>query len=127
MDLEALLDKIRRRAPRALDFDGLVARVRTRNMALIAELRERVPSSTSAVLEVIVHASGHSRRRLRRYEEFRDARGGQPGVLVFSQAVMLGDSLDYHVVRIAAAAARAEVVDIEWRLLTVSEALAAPP
>lgn len=40
---------------------------------------------------------------------------------------MLGDSLDYYVVRIAAAAARAEVVDIEWKLLTVSEALAAPP
>lgn len=37
MNPAAPLDRIKRRAPQALDFDGLVERVRTRNIALIAE------------------------------------------------------------------------------------------
>lgn len=123
MSLDHRYEEVRRRAPQSLDIAALMESVRARNDAMIAEWRERLPGAASAVLEITVMVSGQQRRRLRRYREFADASRGQPGVLTLRQPTGFDDILDFRLVEIIAAAARAEVSDIDWRLLTVSEAL----
>lgn len=127
MSVDTVLAKARRSAPPSLDFDELVQRVQTRNAAMIAEWQERFPGSVSAVVEVTVPASGHTRRRLRRYQEMSSARRGTPGVLTFSHATMFGAFLDRYIINICAAAARADVSEVDWRFLTAAEALATTP
>lgn len=127
MNFDYLREKLRRRAPQSFDFEAMTEQVRMRNIGMVAEWRERFPGSTSAVLEITVSASGPTRRRLRRYREFFDARGGEPGVLIFRELTNFDDILDHRVIEISAAAARAEVADIDWRLLSVSEALNPAP
>jgi len=127
VNLDHLYDKLRGRAAPSLDFDALSARYRARNAAMVAAWRERFPHAESAVLEVTIRASGHSRRRLRRYREFSDARSGGPGILYIRQLTSFDDILDFTMIEIGSAAARAQVMDVEWRLLTVAEALISPP
>ena len=127
MNPDYLYDRLRSRAPPSLDLDALSARYRARNAAMVSEWRERFPEADSAVLEITVRASGHTRRRLRRYREFSEARSGGPGVLYIRQLTSFCESLDFRMIEIGAAAARADVSDIEWRLLTVAEALASSP
>ncbi|WP_439471955.1 hypothetical protein [Brevundimonas sp.] len=119
MTLEHLYEKISRRAPPSFDLEATQARVRVHNLAMVAEWRERYPNAEAAILEIQVRASGHTRRRLNRYSEFKSVRGGQPGLLVFRNPTGFNEVLDLQVVEIIAAAARADVSDIEWRLLTV--------
>jgi len=88
--------------------------------------RRDQPDSPYAVLEIRIFASGHSKRRLRRYREMMTLDTRTPGLLVYRGALTL-EWLTLTTVEIAAAAARAEVTDIDWTLLTVSEALAATP
>lgn len=127
MSLEHLYEKISRRAPPSFDLEDAKARVRTHNLAMVAEWRERFPDADAAILEIQIRASGHTRKRLNRYSEFRSVRGGEPGLLVIRNPTGFNEILDFQVVEIIAAAARAEVSDIAWRLLTVDEALAATP
>ena len=127
MNLEHLYEKIRRRAPQTFDLETTQERVRIHNAAMIADWRKRFPGADSAILEVKVHASGHSRRRLNRYREFGSVRGGVPGLLVIRKPINFNEILDFQIVEIIAAAARAEVLDVEWGLLTVSEALTTTP
>jgi hypothetical protein len=127
MSVDTVLTKARRSAPPSLDLDELVLRVQARNAAMIAEWQERFPGSVSAVVEVTVPASGHTRRRLRRYREMSSARRGTPGVLMFSHATTFGAFLDCFIIEISAAAARAGVSEVDWRFLTVAEALTASP
>jgi hypothetical protein len=127
VNLDYLYDRLRHRAPPTLDFDAMSARYRARNNALVSALRERFPQTESAVLEVVIRASGQTRRRLRRYREFSDVRSGGPGVLYIRQLTHFDDVLDFKMIEIGAAAARAGVTDIEWRLLSVTEALTSAP
>lgn len=126
MRLDYLYEKLGRRTPPSLDLEALIARYRAGNAALTADWRKRFPGAESAVLEVVVRASGQARRRLRRYGEFAGFRG-PPGVLIERQLTSFDDILDFKMIEIGAAAARAGVTDIEWRLLTVAEALTPPP
>ena len=127
MRLDYLYDRLRRRATPSLDFDALSARYRARNAAMVSEWRERFPETDSAVLEVIIRASGNARRRLKRYREFSSVRSGGPGILYIRQPVSFDEILDFQMIEIGAAAARADVSDVEWRLLTVAEALTSAP
>lgn len=127
MRLDYLYDRLRRRTAPSLDFDALSARYRDRNAAMVSEWRERFPQANSAVLEVTIRASGHTRRRLRRYREFSSVRSGGPGILRIRQPVSFDEILDFQMIEIGAAAARAGVSDVEWRLLTVAEALTSAP
>lgn len=123
MELDRRYEAIRRRAPKSLDFAALVNRVRTRNAAMTADWRARFPGSDAAVLEITVTVSGQQRRRLRRYREFAEASRGQPGVLILRQLTGFNEFLDLCLVEVAASAARANVSDLDWRLLSASEAL----
>jgi len=127
VNLDNLYDRLRRRAAPSLDFDALSARYRARNAAMISEWREKFPQTNSAVLEIIIRASGQSRRRLRRYREFSSARSGGPGILSIRLLISFDEILDFQMIEIGAAAARADVSDVEWRLLTVDEALTSAP
>lgn len=126
MRLDYVYEKVRRRASPSLDLEALITRYRARKEALIADWRERFPGADSAVLEVVVRASGQARRRLRRYREFAGFRG-PPGILTERQLTCFDDILDFKMIELGAAAARAGVTDIEWRLLTVAEALTPTP
>lgn len=58
-----------------------------------------------------------------------DFKSGTPGILVLRRLTMFDDILDFTVIEIVAAAARADIEQVEWRFLTAAEALAdsAPP
>lgn len=93
---------------------------------MAADWRQRHPDSPYAVLEIRIFASGHSKRRLRRYSEMINFHTRTPGLLV-SRSTLTLEWLTLATVQMAAAAARAEVTNIDWTLLTVAEALAATP
>ena len=127
MNLDYLYEKARRRASPALDFDDLAARYRTRNAEIVAEWRTRFPGTDAAVLEITIVASGQSRRRLRRYRELAGFGGGVPGILRRRELASFDEILDFRLIEVGAAASRAEVHQIEWRLLSVAEALPPTP
>lgn len=123
---ERRLHDARRRAPKTLDFDALLLAHRDRNEALAKLwLTENSPNAF-AVLEIRIKASGHAKRRLRRYREMIPFKTGTPGLL-WSRHVTSLEWLALITVEVAAAAARAEVTDIDWSLLDVREALSVSP
>lgn len=124
--MEQLFERLRRHAPASLDFDRLVEEHQRFNASLVSAWLERYPEADAAMLHIEFRASGHLRRRLRRYREFGAASRDTPDALVFREAVPFS-FLDLHTVKLAAAAARADVSPEPWRLMTVAEVLAAPP
>ena len=127
MNFDYLYEKISQRAPPSFDLEATKERVRAHNEAMVANWRDRFPGAESAILEVRIRASGHARRRLNRYREFGTVRRGMPGVMVIRNPTNFDAILDFQIVEIIAAAARADVTDLEWRLLTVIEALTDTP
>gem|GEM_PF-3763069 len=84
------------------------------------------PNLDAAILRMTLKASGHTKKRLRRYREIDGFDSSVPGFLTRQEATSL-KFVHHRLVIIGAAAARADVNSIEWSLLTVAEALAPPP
>jgi hypothetical protein len=126
VDFDYLYNRARKRTSTSVDFDALVLDSRERNAALVSDWRRRFPGAAVAVLEIVVPASGHTKKRLRRYREFQAAKHGTPGVLILRELTSFDGILDLKIVEYRAAAARADVHEMEWRLLSVTEALAEP-
>jgi len=124
--LQNALAHARRWAPQSLDFDAMEADYARQVAKASAQWRGEHPDLDAAVLRMTLNASGHTKKRLRRYREIDGFDGSAPGLLTRQEATSL-KFVHHRLVIVAAAAARADINSIEWSLITVAEALAPPP